>query len=115
MKQKPDLGQYAYNKKVIIISPTNLLITLQLVYNMWQVDRQSKNVEKIVKTANDLYDKVAGMTETFEEVGNQISRLNDTYTKAHNQMYSGKGNVMNRLENLKKMGVTPKKQIKGIE
>ena len=115
MKQKPELGQYAYNKKVIIISPTNLLITLQLVYNMWQVDRQSKNVEKIVKTANDLYDKVAGMTETFEEVGNQISRLNDTYTKAHNQMYSGKGNVMNRLENLKKMGVTPKKQIKGIE
>ena len=115
MKQKPDLGQYAYSKKVIIISPTNLQITLQLAYNLWQIDRQSKNVEKIVKTANDLYDKVAGMTETFEDVGNQISRLNDTYTKAHNQMYSGKGNVMSRLENLKKMGVTPKKQLRGLE
>lgn len=115
MKQKPDLGQYAYSKKVIIISPTNLQITLQLAYNLWQIDRQSKNVEKIVKSATDLYDKVAGMTETFEDIGSQISRLNDTYLKAHNQMYDGKGNVMSRLENLKKMGVTPKKQIKGIE
>mgnify|MGYP002853749898 CR=1 FL=1 len=115
MRQKPDLGQYAYKKKVIVISPTNLQITLQLAYNLWQIDRQSKNVEKIVKAATDLYDKVAGMSETFEDIGTQINRLNDTYVKAQNQLYNGKGNVMNRLENLKKMGVTPKKQIKGLE
>ena len=115
MKQKPDLGQYAYAKKVIIISPTNLQITLQLAYNLWQIDRQSKNVEKIVKSATDLYDKVAGLSDTFEDIGNKIDNLNDAFLKARNQLYDGKGNVMNRLESLKKMGVTPKKQIKGLE
>ena len=115
MKQKPDLGQYAYNKHVIIISPTNLQITLQLVYNLWQIDRQSKNVAKIVKSATDLYDKMATTSETFSDIGQQIARLNDTYQKAHSQFYSGKGNIMNRLESLKKMGITPKKQIKGME
>lgn len=115
MKQKPDLGQYAYNKHVIIISPTNLQITLQLVYNLWQIDRQSKNVAKIVKSATDLYDKMATTSETFSDIGQQIARLNDAYQKAYNQFYSGKGNIMNRLESLKKMGINPKKQIKGIE
>ncbi len=115
MKQKPDLGQYAYNKKVVIISPTNLQITLQLAYNLWQIDRQSKNVEKIVKSATDLYDKVALMSETFEDIGNKISSLGDAYQKARNQMYVGKGNVMGRLENLRKMGLTPKKQIRGLD
>ena len=59
MKQQPDLSRYAYQKKIIIISPSNLLMALQLAYNLWQYDRQNKNVEKIVKTAADLYDKVA--------------------------------------------------------
>lgn len=113
MKQNPDLGRYAYKKNIIIISPSNLQITLLIAYNLWQIDRQSRNVEKIVKSATDLYDKVAGMSETFEDIGNQITRLNDTYQKAHSQLYTGKGNVMNRLENLRKMGITPKKQIKG--
>ena len=60
MKQQPDLSRYAYQKQIIIISPSNLLMALQLAYNLWQYDRQNKNVEKIVKTAADLYDKVAG-------------------------------------------------------
>ena len=113
MKQNPDLGRYAYKKNIIIISPSNLQITLLIAYNLWQIDRQSRNVEKIVKSATDLYDKVAGMSETFEDIGNQITRLNDTYQKAHSQLYTGKGNVMNRLEGLRKMGISPKKQIKG--
>ena len=57
MKQQPDLSRYAYQKKIIIISPSNLLMALQLAYNLWQYDRQNKNVEKIVKTAADLYEK----------------------------------------------------------
>ena len=64
MKQQPELSRYAYQKKIIIISPSNLLMALQLAYNLWQYDRQNKNVEKIVKTAADLYDKVAGFEET---------------------------------------------------
>ena len=115
MKQQPELSRYAYQKKIIIISPSNLLMALQLAYNLWQYDRQNKNVEKIVKTAADLYDKVAGFEETFPNIGDVLSRLSTTYDKAKKQLYEGSGNVMRRVESLKSLGVTPKKQIKSLE
>ena len=115
MKQQPDLSRYAYQKKIIIISPSNLLMALQLAYNLWQYDRQNKNVEKIVKTAADLYDKVAGFEDTFTSIGDVLSRLSTTYDKAKKQLYEGSGNVMRRVESLKSLGVTPKKQIKSLE
>ena len=115
MKQQPDLSRYAYQKKIIIISPSNLLMALQLAYNLWQYDRQNKNVEKIVKTAADLYDKVAGFEDTFTGIGDLITRLTSTFDKAKKQLYDGSGNVMRRVESLKALGVTPKKQIKALE
>ena len=115
MKQQPDLSRYAYQKKIIIISPSNLLMALQLAYNLWQYDRQNKNVEKIVKTAADLYDKVATFEDTFLGIGDLITRLSGTFDKARKQLYDGSGNVMRRVESLKGMGVTPKKQIKSLE
>ncbi len=115
MKQQPDLSRYAYQKKIIIISPSNLLMALQLAYNLWQYDRQNKNVEKIVKTAADLYDKVVGFEDTFTGIGDLITRLSGTYDKAKKQLYDGAGNVMRRVESLKSLGVTPKKQIKALE
>lgn len=114
MKQQPELSRYAYQKKIIIISPSNLLMALQLAYNLWQYDRQNKNVEKIVKTAADLYDKVAGFEDTFTSIGDVLSRLSTTYDKAKKQLYEGSGNVMRRVESLKSLGVTPKKQIKSL-
>ena len=115
MKQQPDLSRYAYQKKIIIISPSNLLMALQLAYNLWQYDRQNKNVEKIVKTAADLYDKVATFEDTFTGIGDLLTRLSGTYDKAKKQLYDGTGNVMRRVESLKNLGVTPKKQIKALE
>lgn len=115
MKQQPDLSRYAYQKKIIIISPSNLLMALQLAYNLWQYDRQNKNVEKIVKTAADLYDKVATFEDTFTGIGDLITRLLGIYDKAKKQMYDGPGNVMRRVEGLKALGVTPKKQLKALE
>ena len=115
MKQQPDLSRYAYQKKIIIISPSNLLMALQLAYNLWQYDRQNKKVEKIVKTAADLYDKVAGFEDTFTSIGDLITRLSGTFDKAKKQLYDGTGNVMRRVESLKGLGVTPKKQIKELD
>ena len=65
MKQQPELSRYAYQKKIIIISPSNLLMALQLAYNLWQYDRQNKNVEKIVKL---LFSLVKGSRQTGYQV-----------------------------------------------
>lgn len=115
MKQQPDLSRYAYQKRIIIISPSNLLMALQLAYNLWQYDRQSKNVEKIVKTAADLYDKVASFAETFTDLEAQLQRLARNFEQARGQLFDGKGNVLKRIEGLRALGVTPKKRIKGLE
>lgn len=112
MEEDSNLSRYAYEKSVIIISPSNLMMTLQLAFHMWQQDVRNKNIENIVKTANDLYDKVAGFTETFEKVETQIGNLNKTFQDAKKQLYEGKGNIIKKVEGLKKLGITPKKQIK---
>lgn len=115
MKKQPDLSRYAYQKGIIIISPSNLMMALQLAFNLWQQDRQGKNVEKIVKTATELYEKLSIFSETFSDVEAQIDRLQKTFSKAKDQLYEGKGNVMRRMEGLKSLGITPKRQIKGLE
>lgn len=113
IEQEKDLGTYAFSKGVVIISPSNLMIALQLAYNLWQQDARNKNIDRIVQTANDLYDKVAGFSETMETVEKTINKLSGDFSKAKKQLYEGNGNIMGRVENLKKLGLTPKKQIKG--
>lgn len=110
-----ELPSYAYGKGIVIISPSNLMIALQLAYNMWQQDRQNKNVEKIVSTAADLYDKVASFSETLEDVSLHISRLGASFEKVRSQLYDGKGNIMRRVDNLRNLGVTPRKKIRRLE
>lgn len=115
IEQDKDLSRYAYGKGIVIISPSNLMIALQLAFNLWQHDRQTKNVETIVKTATELYEKVALLSETMEDLETHISRLNDSFGRARNQLFDGKGNIFRRIENLKDLGITPKKRIKGLE
>ena len=115
LEEDPELGRYAYSRGIVIISPSNLMIALQLAYNMWQQDRRGKNIETIVKTAGELYDKVAGMSETFEDLGSHIDRLTQAYEKTRSQLYEGRGNIMRRMESLRDLGLTPRKRIRGLD
>ena len=112
MRRAPSLSQEAYKKRIIIISPSNLLMALQLAFNLWQYDRQNKNVENIVKKAADLYDKMVGFTEDMADIDNRITSLKNKFAETQNRLSTGKGNVMRRLEELKEMGITPKKSLK---
>lgn len=115
MRQQPDLLNYAYQRRIILISPSNLMMSLKLAYNSWQNDRQNKNVENIVKSAADLYDKVAVFSSRFADVEQLIARLSSSFEEMKGQLFTGKGNVMRRLEDLRELGINPKKQIKGLE
>lgn len=114
LEEDPDLSRYAYGKGIVLISPSNLMMALQLAFNMWQQDIRNKNIENIVKTAEDLYDKVSNFSESMESVEKSLTQLNAAYNKAKNQLYEGNGNIMRRVETLKSFGLTPKKQIKGL-
>lgn len=110
---KADSGilQYAYRKHIILLSPSNLLMALQLTHTMWQNFRMNKNVEEILRQSNDLYDKFVSFGETFLKLGNGIQRIQQDFDKARNQLSEGKGNIVRRLDGMKSLGITPKKQI----
>ncbi len=107
----PSLPLDAYRKKIVLISPTNLLMALQLAYNLWQKERQTQNVEKIIDRATKLYDKLATVQESLEKVGKGIDQAQGAYTQAINQLFHGRGNYAKQLDDLRKMGITPNKQL----
>lgn len=111
MKRQPSLSFDAYKKHVIILSPTNLMMTLHLTYNLWQVNRQNRNVEEIVRRAADLYDKVVGFQDDFNAVENALQRLSKVYSDARRKLYDGPGNILRRTETLRQLGVTPHKSL----
>ena len=111
IKTDPSILQYAYRKHIILLSPSNLLMALQLTRTMWQNYRMNKNVDEILHASNDLYDKFVSFGETFLKVGTGIQRLQSDYEKAHSQLSEGKGNIVRRLENMKQLGITPKKEL----
>ena len=111
IKTDPSILQYAYRKHIILLSPSNLLMALQLTRTMWQNYRMNKNVEEILRASNDLYDKFVSFGETFLKIGTGIQRLQSDYEKAHSQLSEGKGNIVRRLDNMKMLGITPKKEL----
>lgn len=111
LKSDPGILQYAYRKHIILLSPSNLLMALQLTHTMWQNFRMNKNVEEILRQSNDLYDKFVSFGETFLKLGNGIQRIQQDFDKARNQLSEGKGNIVRRLDGMKSLGITPKKQI----
>jgi len=111
IKTDPSILQYPYRKHIILLSPSNLLMALQLTRTMWQNYRMNKNVEEILRASNDLYDKFVSFGETFLKIGTGIQRLQSDYEKAHSQLSEGKGNIVRRLDNMKMLGITPKKEL----
>ena len=111
IKTDSSLLQYAYKRHIIMLSPSNLLMALQLIHTMWQNFRMNKNVEEILRQSNDLYDKFVTFAETFVKIETDIQRIQKDFDTAKGQLNEGKGNIVRRLDNLKTLGITPKKHI----
>lgn len=111
MQSDTNLWNYAYDKKVVLMSPTNLIASLRMTLDLWKREYQARNVQEIVSQAAALYDKFVVLTESFEKLGNQINTVQNTYNETSKQLSTGAGNLVRRVENLKKLGLSPKKQI----
>ena len=103
------LLQDAYNKGVIIVNPSNLMLTLYLVLQAWQQTHQEENCKKILTQAGKLYDKMITVVDSFTRLGSQIKTVNNTYFEAMKQLSEGRGNLLNQVEGLKELGVTSTK------
>lgn len=111
LQADPQIGQYAYRKNIILINPTNLMLALQMIYNLWQTERQNKNTEQVMRQAADLYDKFTVFCDKFSRIRRDVDDLKAHAEDAFGTLTTGRGNIVRRLEGLKELGVTPKKQI----
>jgi DNA recombination protein RmuC len=113
LRADSSLWQNAYDRKIIIVSPTTLMATLTTVANIWRQEQGIKNAEKIAEEAGKLYDKLYGFVEDFEKVGKQMDTLRNTYASADNKLRTGSGNVLRRAEQMKKLGAKATKRLGG--
>ena len=112
MEADNKLWNYAYKKGVVLISPSNLISTLFVVNSLWTRERQQRDVQKIVDTANAIYDKFVNFTDNFTKIESSLDKASEAYREAFKQLTTGKGNITKRLSELKEFGLlTTTKQI----
>ena len=107
-----DLWESAYNRHIVIISPTHLISVLKLMYQLWMRDKQTKNALKIAEETGKLYDKFVNFVGDLDEVGKHLDKASAVYEEAHKKLSAGKGNILSRVENIRELGVKTSKKLK---
>ncbi len=111
MQKEQNLANEAFRKGVLLINPTNLMLALTLIYQLWKVEHREEDDKRIVNAATALYEKFCIFAETFEKVGANLQTAQKSYESARSQLNEGKGNIIRRLDLLQNMGVNSGKQI----
>jgi DNA recombination protein RmuC len=106
-----DLWAYAYSKRILLISPTNLIACLKLMADLWKREMQSKNAMEIVNRGELLYEKFITFVTTLEDVGKHLHKSQQSYSTAMNQLNSGSGNLVGQALKLKNLGLKSSKEI----
>lgn len=107
-----DLFNFAWDRRVVIVSPSTLLATLRTIAGLWKQERQNRNVIEIAREAGLLYDKFVGFTEDMDKVEKQINMLSRTHDDARKKLETGRGNIISKIEKLKTLGA---KTTKGLD
>ncbi len=111
VQASPDLSFYASERNIVIASPTNLMVALKTVDNLWSIDRRNKNALDIAKRAGLLYDKFVGFTQDMEKVGERLTQAQTSHAAAVSKLSQGSGNLVGQVETLKVLGAKAAKQI----
>jgi DNA recombination protein RmuC len=113
MQHAPDIYNEAFDKNIIIVSPTTLLATLATIQNVWKQEYQNQNALQIAKRGGALYDKFVGFVESLEKVGERLRQTQESYDTAMSRLSTGSGNLLRQTEELKKLGARTSKQLPG--
>lgn len=111
LQADPGLFQEAYERHIVIVSPTTLLATLRVIDSLWRQERQSQNAREIAERAGALYDKFVAFVADLDEMGSRLQQLDKAYASARNKLIEGRGNLVGRVENLKLLGARASKSL----
>jgi len=106
-----ELYNKAFAKNIVIVTPSTLLATLRTIDSMWNNEKQQQNALEIARQAGNLYDKFVGLTNDLIKVGNQLNTAKGTYDDTMKKLTTGSGNLIKRVEDIKKLGIKANKEI----
>ena len=111
VQKDAELFNYAWDKRVVIVSPSTLLATLRTIASIWKQERQNRNVMEIARLSGEMYDKFVGFAGDMETIGKSIRHSQDAYDKALNKLSTGRGNLAVTAQKIKNLGAKTGKQI----
>lgn len=111
MQADPNLWYYAYDRRILLISPTNLIAALKLISDLWKREHHNRNAKDIAERGAKLYDKFVGFVANLEDVGDHLTKAQGKYTEAYKQLYTGNDNLITQATKLKALGIKNKKNL----
>jgi DNA recombination protein RmuC len=111
LQNDSSLFSFAWDRKIVMVSPTTLLATLRTIESIWKHEKQTQNALEIARQGGNLYDKFVSFVKDFEKIGLQLSNAQKTYDETHKKLVSGKDNLIRKSERLRDLGANTKKNI----
>ena len=111
IQKEPEIWNFAYDKRILLIGPTNLIAALKLIQSLWKQEYQSRNVLEIAKRGGDLYDKLVGFIEDLLGIKKKLDDAQKSLELSINKLHEGKGNILKRAEEMKTLGAKAKKSL----
>ncbi len=110
-EQDDNLFRDAFGKRIFLVSPFTLTLSLQIIHNLWRYENQNQNTQEIAKRAGDMYDKFVGFLEALNDIGDKLDKARQAYDTAHNRLTDGRGNLIARAEAIRELGVETKRTL----
>lgn len=111
LQADPELWNYAYDKRILLLSPTNLITSLKLIADLWKREYQNLNANEIAERGAKLYDKFVGFISNLQDVGDHLQKAQNKYGEAYKQLATGNDNLVTQATKLKDLGLKTKKSL----
>jgi len=111
LEKEPNLFKEAFDRNIMLVSPSTLMVTLRTIHNIWRYEHQNQNAKEIAQRGGDLHDKFVGFVESIDEIGRNLHKTQQAFDTAHKRLSSGRGNLVNQVAMLKKLGAEGKKKL----
>jgi DNA recombination protein RmuC len=108
---EPGLYDWAFDRKIILVTSSGLLAALRTVATIWKQDRQTRNVQEIARRGGLLYDKFAGLYTDLETIGGHLNKARESYDDVLGKLKTGRGNLLSQVEELKSLGAKAQKSL----
>jgi len=107
----PEIWNFAYDKRILLLSPTNLITSLKLIVDLWKREQHNQNAKAIAERGAKMYDKLVGFVDNLEDVGKFLEKANTSYSESYKQLKDGKDNLILQATKMKELGIKNKKSL----